>query len=273
MRATQSAKTKARKDAGSTSRIGMTMNESLKGSEAAVYVAPTMSPDSETRGRSSSHSIEANLVFTFGVAVAQSLVGEIPGGFRIDLRYSSKDQGSTLTLPLPDGSCATASILSGNDWISVTNEGVIDFDSRITVEFVEPNPNPKADDPTAQPRVPVSGRFRSRASIRDAKRTNDGQPFFEPAISSTALINSWKKGLPEGCHLPLVFTVGFDIPSEGFSKGETELYEKLRGAALGRSLFIGDGRAQFDGKPFGNVSSIDLRLFLLSRFPEVQAQS
>jgi hypothetical protein len=156
----------------------------------------------------------------------------------VDLHFDAKDSNQE------------PKVLSGNDWVAVSDEGVIDFDSRFTLQFGE-----------GDVKVPVSARLRGRASVVDTMR-NDGQRRFKLDESVSVVRNAWKQGF-EDAYLPLRLTVVFDIPREGFSREETEVYADLR-SVYGRDLFVGYGKARFDGSPYGSVDSIQLELFRLT---------
>jgi len=195
--------------------------------------------------------LEAGLFFHFEVAVTQSFVGPVPGGYRVDLRYEAQPPpGAPLLLA---GLKASARVLSGCDWLSISDDGVIDFDSRITFEVSEDAKNT---------RVPISGRFRGRADLRDSKHSDGTARFGEHEAPGTVL-GAWLKG-KAGATLPLALAVQFDVPTEGFSATETALYKALRESSFGRHLLIGRGKAYYDGHPNGGVCSLALSLYVLS---------
>jgi hypothetical protein len=194
--------------------------------------------------------LEAHEAFEFNVAVSQKFVGEVPGGFRIDLSYDPITDNPDLRLP---------KILSGNDWVSVSDEGLIDFDSRITIEFAKPIAKGGEN---VVVRVPVSARLRGRVSARDTKK-RDGTLWFAENASASVVKSGWVQGFKDA-YLPLTLTVLFDIPRQGFSPEETSLYDELRASVLGRGLFLGQGKAEFDGQPYGSARAIYLRLFALT---------
>jgi hypothetical protein len=203
--------------------------------------------------------LELEPTFMFHVAVSQTFVGEVTGGYRIDLHF---EDGAAEGKPSGNWSIP-AKLLSGNDWVAVTSEGVMDFDSRFTIEFSEQ----REDDAERPPaRVPVGARLRGRASVRDTRR-NDDEPVFPERDSINSVMNAWQRGIDDDAYLPLRLTVTLDIPREGFSQAETALYDQLR--PLGQFLFIGCGRAFFDGSPYGSVDRIELGVYRMIGDPRM----
>jgi hypothetical protein len=207
---------------------------------------PAATPAPSPPETSSQFELKAERKFHFSVSVSQRFVGKVPGGFRVDLHFdrtsddAKKNAEPTLTSP---------KVLSGNDWVAVSDDGVIDFDSRCTLQFGK-----------AGTFVPVSARLRGRASVRDA--TAPTGPLFSDKDTAGVVMNAWVNGLQSGALLPLRLTVVFDIPREGFSEAENDVYDELR--PLGRSLFIGYGHATFDGNQYGSVNYIEMDVFKLT---------
>jgi len=206
--------------------------------------------------------------FKLSAQIQQQFVGEIPGGYRIDLYYSESDAinvdvSSGLTDDVKKH-LQGAVVQSGNDWVSVNDEGVVDFDSRITLKL---GPGPKDDIKAPPSRVAsqddpeasrlIAGRIRGRATLRQCRDENGNRLFEKKA--PTDVFRAWVGGLENGSYLPLVLAVTFDVPRWGFDEEQTEVYRQCRD--LGASLFLATGKARFRQAPYGAVDSIDLDLF------------
>jgi len=213
-------------------------------------------PPSATRSERPRLSEWLELVpaLSFEASVSQTFVGDVTGGYRIDLHFEdgARDVDNV-------GGPWSTRLLSGNDWVAVTSEGVMDFDTRFTIEF-----NEKREGKSGV-HVPISARLRGRASIRDARR-KDHSRFFREGESDSTVIHAWRGGIHDA-YLPLRLTVTFDVPREGFTLEETELYRVLQ--SFGRYLYIGCGKAYFDGNPYGSVDRIVLGVYQMIGDPRM----
>src|SRR6185503_18997985 len=80
--------------------------------------------------------------FSLKIDVKQQLVGQVMGGYRIDLEYvggnGSVNFGrgnSALSAQALERLRVAPMVLSGNDWIFLSKGGQVDFDSRVTLQF------------------------------------------------------------------------------------------------------------------------------------------
>lgn len=208
--------------------------------------------------RAPRHELRSAHVATITATVDQRFVGEVPGGYRVDLKYLSTEAPIAVTASVPEPLRTLLNggkLLSGNDWVTVSDTGVIDFDSRITIALS------KAVQPDRVVTVPVSARLRGRASLRNATR-QDGDPIFKDNLPSEEILARWQRGFEEKDYLPLMLAVGFEIPRKGFSAEETQIYDELRFGGLGETLLVGSGRAVFNGSQYGGISKLELDLFV-----------
>jgi hypothetical protein len=216
----------------------------------------------------SSDALPATYCLSFEANVAQTFVGETPGGFRVDFYYSGKPP---ITVPLGGllsdelrERLTKSYIKSGSDWATISSQGIIDFDSRITVAL--------GDD-----QLLIAGRLRGRAQLRDTMKPAPlggpgGVPdkcAFLPDDKAEDVLARWRSGFEDGSYLPLVLSASFDVPSEGYEKADDEVYDEAR--ALANSLFIGTGRAIFRKAPYGSVQSIKLDLYVIK--PSLPSQT
>lgn len=199
--------------------------------------------------------------FSLFATIDQQLVGQIPGGYRVDLSYSAPNPSVSVR---PESGLAAAIqaylqkkalLLSGTDWLLVSEDAIVDFDSRITLKLDTSGeaPPPRGD-------CVIGGRLRGRANLHDC-RTIDGVALFKAEDSQNTVLESWKTGFDDNSYLPLVLAVSFDVPIEGFDPIETKVYETCR--PLGRSLMLGVGKAIFKKQSNGAVSRIELDLYNL----------
>jgi hypothetical protein len=238
----------------------MANNAASGGQGNAPLPGGQTTPGSGTVPVAPSQNLPATHCLTFEANVAQTFVGETPGGFRVDFYYSKKSpitvpQGATLTQALR-ARLTNSYIKSGSDWATISSQGVIDFDSRITVAL--------GDD-----QLLIAGKLRGRAQLRDTMKST--QPsgsggghdkcIFLPDAKEADVLARWRSGFGEGTYLPLVLSASFDVPVEGYKEEHKEAYEEAR--PLANSLFIGTGRAFFGEGQYGNVQSIKLDLYLV----------
>jgi len=204
-------------------------------------------------------AIRTQYCFALHALVDQQFVGETPGGFRIDLAYAAATPsvsvaGSTLKDPLL-GYIKDAELLSGTDWVTVNREGIIDFDSRITLKLGTDG-LPQARRP-AEPCL-ISARLRGRGDLRKAENAAH-QPLFKANDNATKVISDWRNGFDDGSTLKLKLAVTADVPLEGFDDNQTRVYEECR--PLGASLFLGEATVKFHKGTCGAVNGIDLSVY------------
>jgi hypothetical protein len=178
--------------------------------------------------------------FTLKAFIDQTVVGEIHGGYRVDLAYSPQTQSVVIktasTYPLAQPLLAAqAAITSGNDWAFVSSDAIVDFDSRITLRL----------DPEGK--VLIGGRLRGRADLRkvlpsSALSLPSGAT---PKQEAAAAVQAWKNGLPAGSHLPLVLAVSFDVPVVALDPSLQAQYDAFRD--LSHEMFVGIGKDCFTG--------------------------
>jgi hypothetical protein len=187
--------------------------------------------------------------------ITQQFVGEIQGGYRVDLTYTGPDGSVNFAKGTSGLSAATLrrlsvqpALTSGNDWVLLSKAGQVDFDSRITLSF--------GDGSAANPRCLFGGRIRGRTNLRETQ-TPDG-PLFDTQTPDASILAKWQGGLPAGSWMPLVLAVTFDIPLDGFEPAQKASYDDCR--ELGRSLFVALGRATFGFGPNSPVDLIELDL-------------
>lgn len=202
-----------------------------------------------------SAGLPAALCLSLTVEVTQQFVGQVPGGFRIDLYYSGEK--SPVVVPAESGlgqplqrRLRHARILSGNDWATINSETVLDFDGRITLALT----------PDEKLRSPVAGRLRGRANLRDCLKSN-GERLFYPDATPAQIFALWQLGFEEESYLPLVLAASFDVPTLGLDDEQTRVYAESH--ELAKSLFIGRGKAIFRKAPYGAVKTIELGLFTI----------
>jgi hypothetical protein len=206
--------------------------------------------------------VSASHLLSFKVDVVQQFVGEAQTGYRIDLYYS----GESSPLVFPNESefpelrrlLKNARILSGNDWVTINSDAVIDFDSRITVAIT----------PGEKFQCPIAVRLRGRASLRDILN-EDGSSPFESDQTPSHVLDRWRLGFDNGSDLPLLLSASFDVPQRGFDARQDETYNELRG--LASSLFIGSGQGTFQQAPHGSVRTIKLDLYKVKPVPSQSA--
>jgi hypothetical protein len=194
------------------------------------------------------------------ISVDQQFMGEVPGGYRVDLHFSGEpshnERGTNTPLatikpspfpaPLQDA-IDKGRILSGTDWATINSRAVIELDSRITIAL-------RVSD---ELECPMAGRLRGRARLHDVKRS-DGTAYFTD-FDPARVFSVWEGGFEEDSWLPLVLSASFEVPTFGFGPAQTRMYESAR--ELGDSLFIGTGKAIFRKAPYGAVKTIDLELY------------
>jgi len=195
--------------------------------------------------------------FTLHAGLTQTFIGEAPGGFRVDLQYTPKgpvgfDAASSLDEQVQK-QLRPAVLLSGTDWISVTSNGIIAFDTRVTLSVGPPEDNPDR-------RCVISAQLKGRTDIQSIRQA-DGTPLFG-AMSGEQLIQAWQAGFKEGSVLPLALSVVFDVPIRGMKLGQDEIYDNCR--PLERGLFVGLGGATFHPGVNSPLDSIRLDIFRLS---------
>jgi hypothetical protein len=191
--------------------------------------------------------------FTLSASVQQRPVGEIEGGYRVDFDYGNPTGTSAITgisstpvltkrlLPATADDkavgrgtagedLANAQIKSGGDWVFVSDEGFVDFDTKITVELRN-----------VRTSCLLGLRFVGRADLRDSRR-KDNSAIFTGDEGADQVIARWK-GFDEGTYIPLVLGVTIDVPVSGTNDQQTKIYEEVR--VVGHSLLLGIGKIVF----------------------------
>src|SRR5579871_5294408 len=204
--------------------------------------------------------------FTLDVSITQDDVGAIEGGFRVDFSYTNAGQAVAQIPPGPARKGAAgkegaakkredkvpsfsehiigASLSSGSDWVFVSDEGFVDFDSTITLAL-------KPD----RFGCLLGARLMGRADLRDCLDGEADKPVFAEGTPAPDILKKWSEGL-DGAVLPLTLAVTIDVPAEGLDDDQTRVYRACQ--ALGGTLLVGVGQATFSGKPNGAVESICL---------------
>jgi hypothetical protein len=201
-------------------------------------------------------------LFSLKAVIVQQFVGETPGGFRIDLAYSAAEKEdvvttkytTVLTDPLLEY-VTGATLLSGTDWVSVSRQGIVDFDSRITLALGTPEPPDGPDEPCL-----ISARLRGRGNL-GAVRDPNGDPHFTGKFGTSKVIADWRSGFETGSTLDVMLAVTADVPLEGFDENQTAVYRQCD--LLGSSLLLGRATVTFNKAPFGAVNGIELDVFEL----------
>jgi hypothetical protein len=210
--------------------------------------------------------------FSLSIKVQQQLVGQVLGGYRIDLEYPGGEGSVTFgtygNSALARSTSARLSvkpkILSGNDWIFMSKGGQVDFDSRVTLQFGD-------GFDALTPLCPLEARIRGRTNLRACQ--SKGTYFFGGDARKAAetpdvtVSTRWQQGLGEDCSIPLLMAVSFDVPIAGLEDGQTEAYNDCR--ELERSLFFATGRALLGKGPQSPVQELTLDLYRadMSRMP------
>lgn len=189
--------------------------------------------------------------FTLAADIQQTFVGEAPGGFRVDLQYAS-DGAVSFDFPSRlDANALSefqeAKLLTGTDWVSVSNDAIATFDTRITFRVGPVQKNPEK-------RCVISANVRGRAFLGDCRK-EDGTPEFD-RDERPAIMARWQQGFSRNSYLPLALSAVFDVPTRGYDPAQDEVYEKCR--ALERGLFVAFGRANYLGGTYSRLGSIRL---------------
>jgi hypothetical protein len=195
--------------------------------------------------------------FTLTASVTQTFIGEIPGGFRIDLQYVP---AGTVSFPFPSHLptdlqqvLKPAVLLTGTDWVSVSNDGIATFDARVSLQVGPPTPNPDK-------RCVISATIHGRADLADCRKKDNTSLFQIKAPAKTVdrydVISLWQQGFPDEAYLPLALSAVFDVPVKGNNPSQDQTYEKCRG--LERAFFVAFGRATFRAGAKSPLASIRL---------------
>ena len=160
-------------------------------------------------------------LYTLTAHIKQTHIGDIEGGYRVDFDYVPNG-GS------PPGADQTLSVISGSDRVFVSDDGFVDFQTRITVSL----PDAKG--------VYLGGVAIGRADLRDCCDSAD-KTLFKDADTNDTVVGRWKSGLGAGSYLPLLLGVTFDIPTQGSDPTLDPAYDKVRKAGIGRRLLVGVG--------------------------------
>jgi hypothetical protein len=217
-------------------------------------------PISEAAPRTSLRSLPATHTVTLEVDVTQQFVGAVPGGYRIDLYYSGERAAGKNPIVVPGDSqlhpplkqyLDSASVLSGNDWVTLTAEAVFDFDSRVTIALAHPE---------LKVSCPVACRLRGRAHLREL-RNSDGIRRFGTNETAAEILAVWVTGFEEDAYLPLILSASFEMPQRGFDEEQTKVYRDSR--ELSTKLFLGLGSAVYRKAPHGAVKRIRLELYIV----------
>lgn len=232
-----------RKDAG--------VQALVHGKGAVPPIARQGRAPAERRGPPRGAYSECPNVFSYGFTLqanlTQTFIGEIPGGFRVDLQYEPR---GSVALSF-DGFLADlrdmlepARLLSGNDWVSVSANGLASFDTRISLQV-----GPPSDDPDE--RCVIGGNICGRVDLINL-RNEAGEPIFDQHERPENIIAAWQKGFADGSFLPLALSAVFDIPVKGSDRDQNRIYQRCR--PLGQSTFVVFGRATY---AFGQNSPLD----------------
>jgi hypothetical protein len=204
--------------------------------------------------------VNPKYLFTLNAVIIQQFVGETPGGFRIDLGYSAAAHvlktdkyPSFLTNPLLQY-VKGSRLLSGTDWVSVSRQGVVDFDSRITLSLGTAGIPNEPSEPCL-----ISARLRGRGDLH-AVQVN-GKPRFDDSDGPNSVIAAWRSGFDTGSTLEVMLAVTADVPLEGFDANQTAVYRQCD--RLGSSLLLGRATVKFNKAAFGAVDGIELDVFQL----------
>jgi hypothetical protein len=213
--------------------------------------------------------------FTLVASITQDDVGPIEGGFRVDFSYQYAGEAVDKVERAPRGRVAArkkgagkkaeapeakerhkgppfservigASLSSGSDWVFVSDEAFIDFDSTITLAL-----KPEGSG------CLIGARLTGRADLRDCLNGKTDERIFELGVRSETILEEWQRGL-EDAVLPLTLAVTIDIPTKGLNPVQDEIYAEC--LPLGASLLVGVGKAIFSGDPNGAVEKIELTI-------------
>jgi hypothetical protein len=139
--------------------------------------------------------------FTLTSTMNQRLVGDVPGGTRLDLAYL--DGGtSTITVDKNGGlfpKDTTGTIITGQDWVLVGEDGVADFDGRLTARIGD---------------VIIGGHLQGRA---DLKTLVVGKQTIK-----TNAYETWYGGVGPDAKMPLVLPIVFEIPNPNVDSAEAQ---------------------------------------------------
>lgn len=196
-------------------------------------------------------TLPATHCLTVNVKVAQTFVGEAPGGFRVDFYYSGEPPivaapGAPFTDSLKE-LLDVSYVKSGSDWVTIGTQGVIDFDSRVTLAL-------------GGEELLVTGKLRGRANLRDVM-SKYHKLVSDPSDSHDTILARWRSGFADDSYLPVVLAASFDVPLKGYDAKQTSIYKQVR--ALADSLFIGAGKAFFKKAPYGEVQRLQLNLYVI----------
>jgi hypothetical protein len=204
--------------------------------------------------------IELEYVFSIQATLDTRVVGDVPGGVRVDVGYqdgwvtvdpavgSSVAKEVRTTRDAPDGRPTLGRISSGQDWILIGKVDEIafaDFDGRLTFKFNANLPVGEASE-RRDPVVPLvaGGHVRGRVNL--------GVRYDE-----------WLLGRLETT-LPLILPLSFDVSA--FDDKKTSPDEGKRALAktpiaeLGRSLFWGIGTATVKRERYSPLTAVNLRV-------------
>jgi hypothetical protein len=201
--------------------------------------------------------------FTLTAALRQRVIGEVPGGTRVDLAYLN--QGASTIVARTGGifpAGATGKILSGQDWVMVTENGVADFDGRFTADCNG---------------VLLGAHVQGRADMSTV--VVDGQPIGKNPYER------WRTGFGTGATLTLILPVVFDIADQDLdsarAQGTAPPGDAPAGAGaeghsatpspeapdlgklelLGRSMALAEGVVTFTSGPYSPIESITLDVY------------
>jgi len=139
--------------------------------------------------------------FTLMSTMNQRLVGNVPGGTRLDLAYLNGG-ASAISVTQTGGlfpAGTTGTIITGQDWVLVGEDGVADFDGRFTAKVGD---------------VVIGGHLQGRADL--ATLVVDGKPIQANAYET------WYGGVGPNAEMPIILPIVFEIPSPNEDSAEAQ---------------------------------------------------
>ncbi len=176
-------------------------------------------------------------LFTLTLVVRTHVVGPVPGGNKIDLEYVPERSSVTggRKPGLDDGR-----VVSGQDWVTINDNGVADFSGRLTLGFgdilVGAHLNGRAD--LAMASAPSRTTQQTGAQTASQLLTNLGSQAYQ----------SWKSGFASNSTLKIAIAITFEV-----AEGDAT---KIQG--LDRAVYLGIGTVTFENKPFSPMEKIVL---------------
>jgi hypothetical protein len=239
---------------GSSEPINLKGEQKILPPEPAAVPTPGSPPGEDAGGASKGAADGGDIggyCFTLSATITQTFIGEIPGGFRVDLQY---DPAKALRFDGPSSLSTAerkvlkgAELLTGTDWVTVSSDGIATFNTRVTLQV-----GPVAADETDD-RCVLSLNIRGRADLGDLRRL-DGTPLLGGA--RTDIIPAWLKGFEAKSFVPVAFSATFEIPTEGDTPAQDKIYGACR--SLEQRLFLAVGRANYLSGPNSPLDSIRL---------------